>query len=130
MCGLAAAEISSTTTTAAASASATTAAAVIAEIPARAVESAAAAATTTARRTVFAGTCFVDGQRAAVKFLAVKSCHSSLCLGVRAHRDEGEAAGAAGEFVLHQHDFRNGAALREQVLDGDLGRVERQIADI
>jgi hypothetical protein len=49
---------------------------------------------------------------------------------VRRHSDEGEATRAACEFVLHQHDFGDRAALREQVLNGNLGRVERQVADI
>ena len=91
---------------------------------------AATESTAAASRTVFAGTRFVDCQRTAVKFLAVELIDRCLSRLVRVHRDEGESARAACEFVLHQHDFGNRAALREQVLNCDFGRIERQIADI
>ena len=118
----------SSAATAAATVITTTAAAAATEFTtgtAAATESTAAAS-----RTVFAGTRFVDCQRTAVKFLAVELIDRCLSRLVRVHRDEGESARAACEFVLHQHDFGNRAALREQVLNCDFGRIERQIADI
>lgn len=118
----AAATTVSTATTAVVTASTTAT-----EFAARATES---AATTAAWRAVFAGTGLIDSQGTTVKFLAVKLIDCRLSFLVGGHGYEGESARAACEFVLHQHDFGYRATLREQVLNGNLGRVERQVADI
>lgn len=124
---LATTEIASAASTSS-SATTTATAAVIAEVTARSVETSSAATATW--RTILTGTSFVDREGTTIEFFSVKCLDGGLCFRIRAHRHEGEAARATGEFILHQHDFRNGAALGEQVLNGDLRRVEREISDI
>jgi len=78
----------------------TTAAATATEVAARAIK---ASATTTAAawRTVFAGTGFVDCEGTAIEVFAVELLNGCLSIGIGCHRNEGESAGAAGEFILH-----------------------------
>lgn len=113
----------------AASAAAAAAATVIARIAARSVETS-PTSSSAAGRTIFARACLVDRERAPVEIFSVKRLDCGLSFGVRTHRDKCEPARAACEFILHQHDFRNGTALREHVLNGNLGRVERKVADV
>ena len=94
---------STAATTATATATAvitTTAAATATEVAARAIK---ASATTTAAawRTVFAGTGFVDCEGTAIEVFAVELLNGCLSIGIGCHRNEGESAGAAGEFILH-----------------------------
>lgn len=46
------------------------------------------------------------------------------------HGDERETARFAGELILHQHDFADGAGLAEEILKIWLGGVEREIPDV
>lgn len=118
---------------AATAASATAATAIVAGIAPGSVETSATAGTTSAaaaRSAVFTGTSLVDCQCPTVEFFSVERRNGSLGVRIGTHRDEGKPARTPGEFILHQHDFRNGAVLREHVLNGDLRRVERQIANI
>ena len=96
-------EVAASTTTTTATATAvitTTAAAAATEVAARAIK---ASATTTAAawRTVFAGTGFVDCEGTAIEVFAVELLNGCLSIGIGCHRNEGESAGAAGEFILH-----------------------------
>jgi hypothetical protein len=118
-----------TTTTAAAvtAATATVAATATAAVTATAVAATAAAAT---GRTRFAWTRFVHGQRPAFNGLAVKVGDRLLRIGFAAHRDEGKAARFAGEFILHEGDFRDGACLREEVLKIGFGGIEGKISHV
>lgn len=98
---------------------ATTTAPVVAGIAPGSVETSAtaAAATTTSATTatagsaIFAGTGFVDCQRPTVEVFPVETRNDSLGIRVGPHRDEGKSARTPGEFILHQHDFRDGAVL-------------------
>ena len=49
-------------------------------------------------------------------------------LGAR-HGDKGEAAGLAGEFILHEGRLGDGAALGEMILKIHFGGVEGKIPD-
>jgi hypothetical protein len=91
---------SAATTTTTATAVVTTTAATATEVAARAIE-ASAATTTTAWRTVFARTGFVDCESTTIEIFAVELLNGCLSLGIGCHRDEGESAGAASEFILH-----------------------------
>ena len=53
-----------------------------------------------------------------------------LRIGFTGHRHEGEAAGFAGEFVLHEHYFAHCPGLGEEVLEIWLGGVEREVPDV
>lgn len=92
---------STAATTATATAVITTTAATATEVAARAIEASTTAAATTACRTVFARTGFVDCKGTAIEIFAVELLNSCLSLGIGCHRDEGESAGAASEFILH-----------------------------
>jgi hypothetical protein len=43
------------------------------------------------------------------------------------HGHESESAGFAGELVLHESDFLNGAGFREEILEIDFGGVEGEV---
>src|SRR5688572_7180695 len=94
-------------TAAAAAVAATTAAAAVAA----AVATAAAAAE--AARTLFAGTGFVDDQRAAVNRLAVHAADGGLGFLVGRHLDKAEALGTSGVTVHHDPGGRDGAEFGE-----------------
>ena len=94
----------------------TTAAATVATAAATTVTAAttavAAAATTTATGgTSFARASLIDRQRSTFHGLAVELRDGSLSVRFSAHRDKGEAAGLAGEFILHERDFGDRAGL-------------------
>jgi len=118
------------TTTAATATTASTIAAATTTAAAAPASTAITAAAATAGRTILTRARFVHGQGATVKGVAVKHGDGLLRVFIRRHGDEGEAAGFAGEFVLHKHDFGDRASLREVVLEIGLGRVERQVADV
>lgn len=61
--------------------------------------------------------------------LAVELVDRSLGFLFGAHGDKGKPAGCAGELVLHQQDFGDGAGLREQVLQIDFKGFEGEISD-
>src|SRR5205085_10821693 len=67
-------------------------------------------------RTWFARTRFINGERAPLERLAINFRNRLLRILVGAHRDKGEAARFAGEFVLHQHDFLHRTGLRKKLL--------------
>jgi hypothetical protein len=54
----------------------------------------------------------------------------SLRIGIAAHRHEGESAGLAREFVLHQQHFGHGTGLCEVVLEISLRCVEGEISHV
>jgi hypothetical protein len=94
-------------TAAAATAAATTAAAV-----ATAATAAATAAATTATESAtagFAGLGFVDGQSAAVVFLAIERADGGLRLCIAAHLNETKAFASAGFAVLDHFSRLNGS---------------------
>ena len=111
------------TTSAAATTAATTATAVF-----TARSTAAAATAATAWRTVFTGTCNVDGQCAAVQLFTIQCVNGSLSLFGRAHGDETKTAGTAANAVHHQVGFHDSAVRREGVLQVVLGGVEGKIS--
>ena len=99
----------------------------------------AAAATTTAEGTArsaaataaaafFTRTGFVDGQRATLHGLAVEEADGFLGFFSRGHGHEGEAAAFAGELILHESDFGDGAGFGESVLKVDFGGIEGKIS--
>jgi hypothetical protein len=117
-------------TTAAATAvtAATTSAAVAAA--ATTVTAAAATATTTAAAggPRFTGSGFVHSQRTTFDSLPVEFCNGGLSIRFRTHRDESKAARLAGEFILHERDFRDRSGLRKKLLQFVFRRIEGKIA--
>jgi hypothetical protein len=87
-----------------------------------------AAATAAAEAALIARARFVDAEGASLDLLAVKLGDGvlSVCLG--GHGDEGESAGFAREFILHEQDFGDGAGLRKHVLQLEFRCRERQVA--
>jgi hypothetical protein len=49
---------------------------------------------------------------------------------IAAHRDESKPAGFAGETVLNQHDFADGASLAEEILEVGFRGVERKVPHV
>jgi hypothetical protein len=62
--------------------------------------------------------------------LAMEEADRFLRFFIAAHRDEGESAGLAREFVLHQRGFGNSASLGKEVLEVDFSGVEGKIPDV
>ena len=107
----AAAALAPATTTAAATvATATTSATVTAAAAAVAAATTTAAAATTGG-TSFAWASLIDRQGSTFHGLTVELRDGSLSVRFSAHRDKGEAAGLAGEFILHERDFGDRAGL-------------------
>jgi hypothetical protein len=75
-------------------------------------------------RPLFAGTRFIDGQRAAVKLTPIEGVLGRVGLGVVIHRDKREAARFSRQFIHHQMDFVDGAVWFEQILKIVLGALE------
>src|SRR5690606_19381659 len=113
-------------TAAAAVAAAATAAAAVATA---ATAAAATAVATAARAALFARLGFVDLERAALELLPVGALDGGRGLLIVVHCDEGESAAAAGFPVACEEDLVNGAKLFEELLDGRLGGVVRQVSD-
>jgi hypothetical protein len=98
-------------------------------ITAAATATVTAAATTTATgRTWLARASFVHGQWPSFDGFAVIFRDCFLCIGLRRHSDECEAARFTGEFVLHQADFLHRPDSSEHILEIGLGRVEGKIS--
>jgi hypothetical protein len=116
---VAGATVASATAFAAVTATATTAAAAAIVV---------ASATTASPAPLIARTGFIHAERASVYLLAVQLAHGVLRIAIGRHRDECKSAGFPREFILHQQDFCHSASLREQVLQLDLRRRERQVA--
>jgi hypothetical protein len=74
------------------------------------------AAATAAGWAWFARARFINGQRSALESLAVYFRDRLLRVLVGAHGHKSEAAGFAGKFVLHEHDFLHRASLRKKLL--------------
>jgi hypothetical protein len=74
------------------------------------------AATAAAWGPRFARTRFINGQRSSFDGLAVYFRDRLLRVLVGAHGHKSEAAGFAGKFVLHEHDFLHRACLRKELL--------------
>src|SRR5205814_1227817 len=110
---LVAAAIATSTTVASATAAVTAATAAVA---ATAVATATTSATAT-RRTRFARTRFVDGQRPSFDGLAIELGDCLLRIGFARHRDESEPARFTGELVLHEGDFLDRADAGKHVLE-------------
>jgi hypothetical protein len=64
----------------------------------------------------FARTRFINGQRSTFESFAVYFRDRLLRVLVGAHGHKSEAAGFAGKFVLHEHDFLDRASLRKKLL--------------
>jgi hypothetical protein len=80
------------------------------------IPAASATATAAAWRPRFARTRFVDGERSSFDRFAVYFRDCLLGILVGAHSHKSEAAGFAGKFVLHEHDFLHRASLRKELL--------------
>ena len=87
-----------------------------------------AAATAATGRTWLARASFVHGQRPSFDGFAIIFRDCFLCIGLRRHGDECEAARFTGEFVLHQGDFLHRPDPSEHILKIGLGRVEGKIS--
>ena len=74
------------------------------------------AATAAAWRPGFARTRFINGKGSSFERLAVYFRDRLLSVLVGAHGDKSKAAGFAGKFVLHEHDFLHRAGLRKELL--------------
>ena len=130
-----AAAIATTTTT-----TTTTTAATAAEATATAAATTASAAATTTAITaaftfgaggaLFAGTGDVHREGTAFDFVTVEFIHAFLRFVATAHRDEGEAAGATGEFVEDDFHDIDGANLAEQGLEVLCRAGEGKIPDV
>src|SRR5687768_9831828 len=97
--------------TAAVAALAATAAAPVAAVSAAPTPAAAAAK----GRTLFARARFIDGQRAAIPFLAVQFADRGIHGSIGVHRDKGKAARAAAVPVSREMDIGHGAKLAEEI---------------
>ena len=108
-------------------------------VAAAAFAAAAATATTTttaaaersaraATGAIFARTRFIHRERTTLHRFAVHEADSFLRFFRTRHRDEGESAGFAREFILHQSGFRDCSRFREKVLEIDLRGVEGKIS--
>jgi len=109
--------------------SATVSAAVAAITTATATATPTTVAAATATGTFFTRARFVDGQRAAINALAVEGLNSSVSAFFVFHRDKGETARAAAEFVHDQIDFENSAVRGEHILKLVFGSVEGKISN-
>jgi hypothetical protein len=78
----------------------------------------------------FARTRFVYGKRPAFEVFSINLRDGFLRIGVRTHRDKGEATGFAGKFVLHQHDFLDRAGLRKKLLQFVFGGIKWEISHV
>jgi len=74
-------------------------------------------------RALFARTRFVDRESAALEVLLVEHFNGLISFSLRAHLDEGEAAGTAGRPILHDVDRHDRASLGEIVLEVVFGGV-------
>src|SRR5690606_4920145 len=93
-----------------------------------AAAAAAAAAATAAAAAALALLGLVDAERTAVHHRAVGLGNRLLRFRVRSHRDEREAARAAGLTIHDDVHVGHRAAARKRVADAVGGRVEGQIA--
>ena len=78
--------------------------------------------------TFLTGTRFVYGERAAIKFAAVKGGHRPAGLRAVIHCDKREAARFSGQPIHHQMDFADLAVLFEQILKIVLRGLKREIS--
>jgi hypothetical protein len=92
------------------------------------ITAAAASTTTTAEAALFTRTRFIDTKRATLDLLAIELGDGILRIGLGGHGHEGESAGLAREFILHEEHFRDSAGLRKHILQLELRRRERQVA--
>src|SRR5436190_16959556 len=92
--------------------------------------SAAAAAATAAAAAILAGTSDVHLDGATVKALAVEGADGSLGLGLGAHLDEAEAAGAARLAIGDDGGALDRAMRGEGLAEARLGSAEGEIADV
>src|SRR4051812_40815503 len=76
-----------------------------------------AAGTGELARALFASTRFVDGEAAALKIRAVKGAHGGVGRDGVGHRDETEAARAAGHLVVDESHVTDLAVFFEKILE-------------
>ena len=126
----ASATVAPATTAAATAVTATTASATVAATATTVTAAAtpAAATTTATRRPCLTRPGFVHGQRTTFDGLPIELCNGSLSIRLRTHRDKGEATRLAGEFVLHERNFRDRSGLRKKLLQFVFRRIEGKIA--
>jgi len=77
---------------------------------------------------LFASPGFVHSQGASLNFLAVKGVDGGSGRGGVVHRHKREAAGAAGNAIVDECHFRDGAVLFEKILEIVFGRIEGKIS--
>jgi hypothetical protein len=87
-----------------------------------------ATSTAAAKAALVTGARFVYAERAPFDLLPIELAYGVLRVGFRSHRHEGESAGLAREFILHEQHFGHGASLRKHVLQLEFRRRERQVA--
>ena len=124
----AAASTTATAAVVAAAATTTTVTTATATVATAATTAAVATATTTAALLAFLG--FVHAERTTIEVLAVHRFDGVGRLLVGAHRDEREAARAAGLAIGNEMDVADGSELLKCSANAISGRVEGKIADI
>src|SRR5262245_31478671 len=85
------------------------------------------AAASTTRRTRFAGSSFIHGQRSSFNGLTVEFRYRLLRICLGRHRNKGKAARFPGKLILHQCDLLYWSCLSEKILQIRFGRVEGKI---
>jgi hypothetical protein len=123
----AAATVAAATT--AAAAAATTVAATTATASA-ATTITTAAATTAGAGTGFTGLGFIDGQSAAIMFLAIECGNGCIRLRIGSHLNETETLGATGVAIRDDFSTFNGAVRGEQSLQSGAIDIVAQITNV
>ena len=75
-----------------------------------------------------ARTGFIHGQGTSLHLLTVQGGNGGGGRGRVAHRNESEAAGAAGDAIIDERHFGDGAVLFEKILEIVLGSIEGKIS--
>ena len=101
--------------------------AVIEDVQAKVDEATAAAE---AARTLFARTCHVHHDGAAVEGLTVHAVDGGLRLGIRGHFHKAEALGTTGLAVHHDLGRRDGTELRECLLERLVSHAVSEVAHV
>jgi len=79
-------------------------------------------------RPLFASAGFIHGQGASLDLFAVQGVDGGSGRGGVAHRHKREAAGAAGNAIVDERHFRDGAVLFEKILKIVFSRIEGKIS--
>lgn len=88
------------------------------------------ATTTTTAGSFLAGPGLIDGQGAALPFLAVQSLDRRIRTFFRGHGNETEATRFPGRSILHEIGFSDRAMRREQIVQIVFGAVEGEVSHV